>query len=65
MMGSSSIDVSTEMKFSATFKVSNVKSFYNHGDLENKVKVKLMTWNKRSSIMQLGYNYQVCILNAY
>ena len=37
------------MKVCATCKGSNVKSFYDHGDLEYKFKVKLMIWTKRSS----------------
>ena len=32
----------------ATFKVSNVKTFYDPGDLVNKIKVKLMTCNQIS-----------------
>ena len=37
-------------------KVSNMKTSYDCGDLENKVKIKLMTCNKRSSIHILGMN---------
>ena len=56
MLGRSSIDGSTLMienlpnpkiAVCAT-KVPNVNTFYDHGDLENKVKVKLMSCNKRS-----------------
>ena len=32
----------------ATFKFSKVKTFYDYGDLENKVKVKLVTGSERS-----------------
>ena len=41
-------------------KVSNVKFFYDLGDLENNVKVKLVTCKKAFVIMHLGNKYQVC-----
>ena len=46
-------------------KVSTVINFYNHGDLENTVMVKLMNAIKGLLIMYLGYRYQVCTLNGY
>ena len=57
MLGSPSIDVSIKsdknlpdkkITVCATFKVLIVNSFYDHGDLVNKVKVKHMICNKRS-----------------
>ena len=45
-------------------KVSNVK-IYDSGDLENKVKVKLMTSNKDLVIMHLGYKYKFYTSNVY
>ena len=36
------------MTVCATFKVPNEKTFYHPDDLKNKVKVKLLTYNKRS-----------------
>ena len=43
--------------------VPNVKIFYDSGDLENKVKVKLVICNKGLAIIHLGYKYQACIFN--
>ena len=43
-----------------------MRTFYYHGDLENKVKVKLSTCNKSScNYIHLGCNYLVCTLNGY
>ena len=43
-------------------KVPNIKIIvYDPGDLENKVKVKLMTYNKRSFHYASWYKYQVCM----
>ena len=36
------------IKFVPTAKVQNMKTFYDPGELENKIKVKLMTCNKGS-----------------
>ena len=56
MLGNSSIGVFTLMmkifksqswQFGTLTKFSNLKTFYDHGDLKNKVKVNLMTCNKR------------------
>ena len=40
-------------------KVSNVKTFYDYGALENNVKVKLTLAIKGLAIVNLGYKYQV------
>ena len=40
--------------------VQNVKSFYDPGDLENKVKVKLITCYKGLVILHPMYKYRVC-----
>ena len=54
MFGIILIDVFTLMiktqrrQFVPVSKVSNVEIFYDHGGLENKIKVKFMTGNKRS-----------------
>ena len=55
MFGRFFIDVSTlmvknrpKMTVCSSFKVSNIKIVSDHGDLENKVKVKLMMCNTKS-----------------
>ena len=66
IFGSSSIDATSVMikifktqtwQFVSPSKVSSVKTFYDHGDLEIKFKVKLMTYN--IVIMHLACKYQV------
>ena len=37
-----------EMTICVTLKVASVKNYNDHGDLENKVNVKLMTFNQMS-----------------
>ena len=46
-------------------KDTNVKTFYDPGDLENNVKVKLMTYNKSLVIMHFRHKYQVSTSNGY
>ena len=71
MFGSSLIDTSTLMiKIFHTqrwqcvplWNVSNVKTFCDHGDLDNKVRVKLVTCNEKPGVwMRICFNISNCI----
>ena len=73
MLSRSSLDVFTLMikifqtqswQFVPPSKVTNVKNFYDPGNLVNKIKVKLMTCKKGLVIMHLKYKYQVSTSNS-
>ena len=72
MLGRPSIDVAVliikifqtpKCQFVPLSKATNVKIFSDPGDLENKVKVKLLHAIKGLVILHLSYKYQVSIPN--